>query len=127
MPLIRTNILSWARSSLPDVFLGKDVLKICSKFTGKHQCQSALLVQLLCNFFEMALPHGCSPVNLQHIFKTTFTKNMSEVLLLMGFQQMRKGTNILQTGYHTTMLFVITLKLYFGENIFFLGTCVYHL
>ena len=26
------------RRNQPEVFLGKDVLKICSKFTGKHPC-----------------------------------------------------------------------------------------
>ena len=26
------------RSSHPEVFLGKGVLKICSKFTGEHPC-----------------------------------------------------------------------------------------
>ena len=27
------------RSSHPEVFLGKGVQKICSKFTGEHPCQ----------------------------------------------------------------------------------------
>ena len=30
------------RTSPPDVLLGKDTLKICSKFTGKHLCGSAI-------------------------------------------------------------------------------------
>ena len=30
------------RSSHPEVFLGKGVLKICSKFTGEHPCRSAI-------------------------------------------------------------------------------------
>ena len=30
------------RSSHPEVFLGKGVLKICSKFTGEHPCQRAV-------------------------------------------------------------------------------------
>ena len=30
-------------SSLPEVFLGKGVLKICSKFTGEHPCKATLL------------------------------------------------------------------------------------
>ena len=38
------------RSSHPEVFLGKGVLKICSKFTGEHPCQSAIsIVNLYCN------------------------------------------------------------------------------
>ena len=31
----------------PEMFLGKGVLKICSKFTGKHPCGSAILIKLL--------------------------------------------------------------------------------
>ena len=36
---------------------------------------------LLCNFIEIALLHGCSPVNLLHIFRTPFPKNISGGLL----------------------------------------------
>ena len=36
----------------------------------------------LCNFIEITLRHGCSPVNLLHIFRTPFTKNTSGQLLL---------------------------------------------
>ena len=32
------------RSSFPDVFLGKGVLKICFKFTGKQPCRSVILI-----------------------------------------------------------------------------------
>ena len=32
----------------PVVFLGKDVLKTCSKFAGEHPCRSAILIKLLC-------------------------------------------------------------------------------
>ena len=64
------------------VFLGKGVLKICSKFTGEHPCQSAISVKLQSNFIEIALRHGCPPVNLLHIFRTPFPKNTSEGLLL---------------------------------------------
>ena len=31
-------------SSPSEVFLGKGVLKICSKFTGEHPCRSAILI-----------------------------------------------------------------------------------
>ena len=60
------------RSSHPEVFLVKGVLKICHKFKGEHPC----------NFIEIALRHGCSPVNLRHIFRTPFSKNTSRWLLL---------------------------------------------
>ena len=60
------------RSSHPEVFLEKGVLKLCSKFTGEHPCRS-----MLCNFIEIAFRHQCSPVNLLHIFRTPFLKNTS--------------------------------------------------
>ena len=41
------------RSSYPQVFLGKSVLKICSKFTREHPCQSAISIKLLCNFINI--------------------------------------------------------------------------
>ena len=70
------------KSNHPEVFLGKGILKICSKFTGEHTCRSAISIKLLCNFIEIALRHGCSPVNLLHIFRTPFLKTTSGWLLL---------------------------------------------
>ena len=35
-----------------------------------------------CNFIEIALRHGCSPVNLPHLFRTPFPRNTSGRLLL---------------------------------------------
>ena len=34
------------------------------------------------NFIEITLRHGCSPINLLHIFRTSFPKNTSGWLLL---------------------------------------------
>ena len=62
------------RSSHPEMFLGNGVLKICGKFTGEHPCRSVISIKLLSNFIEIALRHGRSPVNLQHIFRTAFPK-----------------------------------------------------
>ena len=70
------------RSSPPEVFLGKGILKICSKFTGEHPHQSVILIKLQSSFLEITLRHECSPVNLLHIFRTTFYKNNSWGLLL---------------------------------------------
>ena len=50
------------KSSHPEVFLEKGVLKICSKFTGEHQCRSTISIKLL--------------------FRTPFLKNTSGWLLL---------------------------------------------
>ena len=37
-------ILGFIRSSRPEVFLGKGVLNICSKFTGEHPCRIAIFI-----------------------------------------------------------------------------------
>ena len=34
--------------------------------TAEHQCQSVISIKLFCNFIEITLRHGCSPVNLLH-------------------------------------------------------------
>ena len=74
------------------MFLGKAVLKVCSKFTGEHPCSSVILIKLQSNFIEIALWHGCSPVNLLHIFRTTFPKNTTGPLLLfVAFQKVENG------------------------------------
>ena len=70
------------RSSHPEVFLEKGALKICSKFTGEHPCGSAISIKLQSNFIEIALWHGCFPVNLLHFFRKSFLKNTSGWLLL---------------------------------------------
>ena len=62
--------------------LEKDILKIWSKYTGEHPCLSAISIKLLCNFTEIVLRHGCSPLNLLHIFGTPFPRNTSGWLLL---------------------------------------------
>ena len=64
------------------MFLGKVVLKICSKFTGEHPCWSVISIKLLCNFIEIALRHECSPLNLLHIFRTSFPRNAFRWLFL---------------------------------------------
>ena len=59
------------------MFIGK-VQKICSKVTGEHPCQSSISIKFQSNFIEIALPHGCSPVNLLHILRTPLPKNNCE-------------------------------------------------
>ena len=61
------------KSSHPEVFLEKAVLKISSKFTGEQSCRSVVSINLLCNFIGIALQHRCSLVNLLHIFQNTFS------------------------------------------------------
>ena len=64
------------------MFLAKGALKICSKFTGEHPCQSVILIKFQRSFIEITRRHGRSPVNLLHIFRTPFYKKISEGLLL---------------------------------------------
>ena len=68
------------------VFFYKSVLKIRSKLTGEHPCRSAISIKLLTFFIEIALQHGCSPVNLLHSFRIPFPKNTSGRLLLNSFK-----------------------------------------
>ena len=69
------------------MFLGIGVPKICNKYTGEHPCQSSISIKLQSNFIEIALRHGCSPVNLLHIFRTSFPNKTSGGLLLIGVTQ----------------------------------------
>ena len=62
-------------SSPLEVFLEKNVLKICPKFTGKHSHRNAISIKLQSNFIEIGLRHGYSSVNLLHIFRTPFPEN----------------------------------------------------
>ena len=71
-----------SRSSHLEVFLRKAVLKMCSKFTGEYSCRSLISIKLRCNFIEIALRHGCSPVNLLYIFRKPFPRNTSGWLYL---------------------------------------------
>ena len=70
------------RSSHPEVFLGKNVLKICSKFSGEHPHRSVISIKLQNNFMKITLRHGYFPVYLLHIFRTPSLRNTSGWLLL---------------------------------------------
>ena len=61
------------------MFLGKGLLKICTKFTEEHPLESVSKV------IEITLWHGCSLVNLLGIFIMPFAKNTSRELLLSFF------------------------------------------
>ena len=66
------------RSRHPEVFLGKGVLKICSKFTGEHPCRSAIVKQLYWNRTS-AWVFCCK---FAAYFQNTFFRNSSGWLLL---------------------------------------------
>ena len=52
------SICSIIKSSHPEVFLGKGVLKICMKFTGEHPCRSAISIKFQSNFIESHIGMG---------------------------------------------------------------------
>ena len=70
-------------SSPRKVLLGKGVLKICSKLPGEHPCRSVISIKLQSDFVEIKLWYRCSPVNLLHIFRTNFSRNISGGQLLL--------------------------------------------
>ena len=78
------------RSSSPEIFLRKCVLKMRSKSTGEHPCRSVVSIKLLCNIIEITFQHGCSTVKLLQIFKTPIPKNTSGGLLLHSCRIPRK-------------------------------------
>ena len=49
-------------------------------FLGTQQVLTS--IKLLCNFIVITLWHGCSPVNLLHIFRSPFSKKTSGRVLL---------------------------------------------
>ena len=65
------------RSSHPEVFYKKDVLRNFAKFTGKHLCQRLFLNKVAglrpkaCNFIKKSLWRRCFPVNFCEISKNT--------------------------------------------------------
>ena len=54
----------------------------------------------LCNFIEIVLRHGCSPVNLLHIFRRTFLKNTFGRLLLFFVRFFSQKTDISMWQIH---------------------------
>ena len=71
--IFRVLILK-SRSSHPEMFLEKVALKICSKFTGEQPYRSVISIKLLCNFIEIPLRHGYSPL-LAAYFQNTFLQD----------------------------------------------------
>ena len=78
----------------------KGVLKIYSKLTGEHPCWSMISIKLLCNFIEITIRHGCSPVTLLHIFRTAFLKNTSEWLLPVSLFRYKSSRYYVSSTIH---------------------------
>ena len=61
------------RSSHLEEFLGKGVMKICSKFTGEHPCRSAISIKLQSKFIEITLRHIGFSCKFVAYFQNTFS------------------------------------------------------
>ena len=60
------------RSSFPEVFCEKRILKNFAKFTGKHLCHSLFFNKIACSFIKKRLWYRCFPVNFVKFLKTPF-------------------------------------------------------
>ena len=89
----RTNKDVWlekrtaiGRSSRPEVFCKKVVLRNFAKFTGKHLCQSIFFNKVAglraANLFKKRLWHRCFPMNFVKFLRAPFLQNTSRQLLL---------------------------------------------
>ena len=87
-------------SSRPEVFLGKGVMKICSKSTREHPFRGVISINLLVNFIEITRWHGCSPVGLLHIFRAPFPRNTSGWLLLRMHDSDSQFEILFDSGSH---------------------------
>ena len=76
--LCSSRVCWFFRSSRPEMFFRKGVLKICSEFTGEHPYESVISINVLCNFIEITLRHGFSLVNLLHISEHLFLRTSLE-------------------------------------------------
>ena len=71
----------------------------CSKFTGEHPGQSVISIKLQSKFIEITLWHGCSPINLLHIFKKLQKKKNSNrglsLIYSIDKEKRNKGINLI--------------------------------
>ena len=81
--------------------------KRCS--IGGHPCQSVILINLQSKFIEITLRHRCSPVNLLHIFRTSFSKNPSGWLLLT-FSSSARTSQVYRTIFLFSLSTVSTMS-----------------
>ena len=78
----QSNILKpYWRSSRPELFCKKDVLKDFAEFTGNYSRQRLFFDKKLCNFIKKRLQRGCFPVNFPKFLRTLFLQNTSGRML----------------------------------------------
>ena len=78
--IVRTNKRNY-RSSRPDLFCKKIVLRNFGKFTGKHLCKS-LFFNKVAGWLKKGLWHRCFPVNFAKFLRTPFRTEHHWWLLL---------------------------------------------
>ena len=69
------------------------------------------------NFIEIELRHGCSPINLLHIFRTPFLKNTSGWSLLKVIIDSNRFQRL--KIYQTLLIFFSKSFLWWVENVIF--------
>ena len=79
MKPVKINKSGQEPTKLPVVDLNMLIQKQPSRGVLRKRCSE----NMLRNFIEITLRHGCSPVNLLHIFGLPFSKNTSGRLLLL--------------------------------------------
>ena len=92
------------------MLLRKGVWKVCSKLTGEHPCRSVISTKLQNKFIGIVLRHGCSPVNLLHIFRTTFLRNIKGCFCEASLLRTASMKNLLSVDGETLQFASITDK-----------------
>ena len=93
---IKSNNLQF-RSSCPELFCKKDVLRSLTKFTGKRLCQSLFFNKVAClrpaTLLKKRLWHRCFPVNFEKSLRTPFyTEHLWWLLLTIAVREIYYAT-----------------------------------
>ena len=102
LPLFKIN-LSIHRSSPSEVFLGKGVLKMCSKFTGEQPCWSAISKKLAASKFnEIWKTFHITLHNLTPLIRNQI--NLFIILIIKSFVRKKEDPFDLQTVWWEIIL-----------------------
>ena len=85
------------------------------KFTEEHHCRSAISIKLQIRFTEITLRHGCSSVNLLHIFRTLFPKTYGGLLLKISI--MKQSSRNEQFSFDSYFFIILLLFVKFYDQI----------
>ena len=95
------------RSSRPEVFYEKGVLRNFARFTGNHLCQSLFFNKVAglrpATLLKKRLWHRCFPVNFAKFLITPFLQNTSGRLILNQTLRLTKSALLKMTFYNTEM------------------------